>query len=56
MNISDDKLMNSLKIAILRIKPPAGNTNKYSPVRTSMKKYKGSLVIFNEQQEEFKYF
>lgn len=53
--MSDDKLMNSLKIAILKIKPPTGSTNKYSPVRTPIKKYKGSLVIFNEEQNEFKY-
>lgn len=54
--MSDDKLTNSLEIAISKIKPPAGSKNKYSPVRTSVKKYKGSLVIFNEEQKEFKYW
>jgi hypothetical protein len=54
--MSDDKLMASLKQAILRIKPPKGNTTNYSPVRQSLKKYKGSLVIFNEDSKEFEYY
>lgn len=54
--MSDEKLMASLKQAILKIKPPIGNINEYSPVRQPLKKYKGSLVIFNEETQEFNYY
>jgi hypothetical protein len=58
-NFDDEKtlqLMNSLKQAILKVKPPTGNINEYSPVRSSLKKYKGSLVIFNEELNIFEYY
>lgn len=51
-----DKLMDSLRQAINRINPPAGKINNYSPVRQSLKKYKGNLVIFNEVTKEFNYY
>jgi hypothetical protein len=51
-----DALMDSLRQAILRIQPPSGKTNKYSIVRGSLKKYKGSLVVFNEITKEFNYY
>lgn len=51
-----DKLMDSLNQAIKRIQPPSGKTNSYSPVRQSLKKYKGDLVIFNETTKEFNYY
>jgi hypothetical protein len=54
--MSDEKLMLSLKQAILKVKPPNGNTNSYSPIRQSLKKYKGSLVVFNEDSKEFEYY
>lgn len=53
--MSDD-LMNSLREAIKRIHPPSGNINNYSPVRRSLKKYKGDLVIFNESTKEFNFY
>ncbi len=51
-----DELLNSLREAIKRIQPPSGKTNNYSPVRQPLKKYKGSLVVFNEDTKEFNYY
>lgn len=51
-----DELMNCLKNAINKINPSAGKTNAYSPVRQPLKKYKGSLVVFNDELKEFQYY
>jgi hypothetical protein len=51
-----DELMDSLRKAINKIKPISGTTTNYSPVRQPLKKYKGSLVVFNEQTKEFNYY
>lgn len=51
-----DELMNSLRDAINKIRPISGTTTKYSPVRQSLKKYKGSLVVFKEATQEYNYY
>jgi len=51
--MSDD-LMTSLRLAIAKLKTK--NTKEYTPVRQSLKKYKGNLLVFNEETHEFNYY
>ena len=51
----NDELLKSLETAIEKMKSGRSIVSSYSPVRQSLKKYKGNLTVKNDKGDIFYY-